>query len=184
MANLLPERLDIPELPGMFLGETAANEAHALYRAVASSRDRLRYQPWTVGITSGTAAADYLEQNLRAMDGGHRMQYRLRSYDSPDEILGTFTLHGYDRVNHEAQGGYWLVKEATGKGYARSAMQRLIDEGRDTLGLQTLTLNILPGNTASERLATRLGATGTSSIMYEPLPDNRWQTLRTWRISL
>ena len=184
MANLLAERLDIPNLPHLFLGEAVAGEEAALYAAVDSNRCHLRYQPWTVGITSVETAADYLQQNLRAMAAGHRMQYRLRLRNQPEAILGSFTLHGFNPIEKEAQGGYWLVESATGQGYAQEAMQRLIAEGRDALGLRKLKLNILPGNIASERLAGRLGAAGTCSIMYEPLPDNRWQALRTWSIDL
>lgn len=53
---------------------------------------------------------------------------------------------------------YWLVPAARGRGLAGPAVQEMLGLAAATTTLRTLVLDIEPANTASVRLAQRLGA--------------------------
>jgi RimJ/RimL family protein N-acetyltransferase len=59
----------------------------------------------------------------------------------------------------EVEIGWWLHPDAWGRGYATEAAQAVVDWGFDSVGLDVITAMIQPGNTASERVAARLGFT-------------------------
>lgn len=99
--------------------------------------------------------------------------------------IGHWCLHGYGFWTVEAQGktvgmvGLWnphgwpepelgwvMFAGSEGHGYAAEAAVAVRDHAYTTLGMTTLTSNILPSNERSKRLARRLGAT------YERTYDN------------
>jgi ribosomal-protein-serine acetyltransferase len=53
--------------------------------------------------------------------------------------------------------GYWLDGERTGHGFAAAACAALIAYGRDSLGATDFWAGVTKGNSASEKLLTRLG---------------------------
>jgi len=59
----------------------------------------------------------------------------------------------------EPELGWFTTAQAEGRGIAFEAASRARDYIFDTLGFQTLTSNIVPGNDRSIKLAERLGAT-------------------------
>jgi RimJ/RimL family protein N-acetyltransferase len=64
----------------------------------------------------------------------------------------------------EMELGYWLVKAQQGKGYAFEACERCKTYAREVLHARSLVSYIDPANTASIRLAQRLGATYEDTI--------------------
>ncbi len=53
--------------------------------------------------------------------------------------------------------GYWLVREARGRGITTRALRRLCRFGLDDLGLERLELTADVGNVASQRVAEKVG---------------------------
>jgi ribosomal-protein-alanine N-acetyltransferase len=53
--------------------------------------------------------------------------------------------------------GYWIRKDARGRGFIPAALRLLCRWAVDELGLERLQLMTLPGNTASERVAEKVG---------------------------
>jgi len=60
--------------------------------------------------------------------------------------------------------GYWLLKEAHGKGYAIEAVTRARDYAYQELGATTLVSYIDPRNEPSKRVAERMGAINERTI--------------------
>lgn len=58
----------------------------------------------------------------------------------------------------ELELGYWLVREAQGKGYATEAGAEARDVAFEVLGAESLVSYIDPANEPSKRVAERLGA--------------------------
>lgn len=83
--------------------------------------------------------------------------------------------------------GWTLVREATGKGYAREAAVATIDWAFDTLGWTDVIHTIDPDNVPSLALARRLGSTRQRSGQVLPPPHAEmdveiWgQTREQWR---
>ena len=53
--------------------------------------------------------------------------------------------------------GYWIAREAAGRGSCRDAVAMVTDHGLGTLGLHRIEINIRPENSASLRVAQKLG---------------------------
>jgi len=64
----------------------------------------------------------------------------------------------------ELEVGYWLLKEAHGKGYAIEAVTRARDYAYQELGATTLVSYIDPRNEPSKRVAERMGAINERTI--------------------
>lgn len=82
--------------------------------------------------------------------------------------------------------GWGLIPEAHGKGYALEGSTAAIDWVFDHLGWTEVIHTIAPENTASQRLAERLGSAnrgpGRLPPPYEHLPVDIWaQTREQWR---
>lgn len=63
----------------------------------------------------------------------------------------------YGVQNRMAGAGYILAKQMRGKGYAEEALRAFLDYAFDTLDLHRIHLDIDPENSASIRLAQRIG---------------------------
>lgn len=71
--------------------------------------------------------------------------------------VGTIGLWRIDRGNDLGELGYTLLPEFWGRGYARRALQAVLDHGFGVIGLHRIEANINPDNDRSRRLLERLG---------------------------
>jgi RimJ/RimL family protein N-acetyltransferase len=71
--------------------------------------------------------------------------------------FGAIGLHKVDRRLLSAETGYWLAREARGKGYMSRAVRLLAAWVLDELRLERLELRTDPENVASQRIAERCG---------------------------
>jgi RimJ/RimL family protein N-acetyltransferase len=83
--------------------------------------------------------------------------------------------------------GWTFHPDAWGKGYATEAATAAMDYAFDVLGWEAVIHCIDPDNTASQRVATRLGSrnqgSGKMPAPYEDCPTDIWgQTRAEWRI--
>ncbi|RIW34006.1 N-acetyltransferase [Bacillus salacetis] len=58
---------------------------------------------------------------------------------------------------NELEIGYWIARRHWGEGYATEAAASLLDHGRNALGRHRFISLIQPENTASEKVAERIG---------------------------
>ena len=72
-------------------------------------------------------------------------------------VLGSFSIMELDREPGYGEIGYWVAKEARGKGVATRAVILLRDYAASELGLDLIELIIHEGNTPSKRVAERTG---------------------------
>ena len=92
-----------------------------------------------------------------------------------DDPIG-FLILGLEPGDRETELGYMLDQNAEGHGYATEAARALRDWAFETYGWSTLVSYITDGNTASQALATRLGA--TRDAMEETALDNKIRVYR------
>ena len=89
---------------------------------------------------------------LAAIDDGRvrgdLLQWGIEHLDS-QKIIGTTTLFSIDRQQGRAEIGYILGSAHWGKGYASSALGRLLRHTRDDLGLRRIEADVDPRNAAS-----------------------------------
>jgi RimJ/RimL family protein N-acetyltransferase len=96
---------------------------------------------------------------MRAQLPALRAQGLLAPYviaDADGTVLGGLTLHHLDPMRDAVEVGYWLFREARGRGVATRSVGALVDHGFDN-GLCRVEAHVRVGNRASERVLERLG---------------------------
>jgi RimJ/RimL family protein N-acetyltransferase len=98
----------------------------------------------------------------------------------PDLFLGWVLLIPEDAVGPEVEIGWRFVTAARGRGYATEGAQAVLAHGLGTLALPRIIADIRRENTASWRVAEKIGmrATGPTPgaaklVRYEASPDRR-----------
>ena len=75
------------------------------------------------------------------------------------EVVGGTGFHQMDRVSKSAEIGYWIIKNATGKGIVTKSVKRLLDYAFDELKLNRIVIKCATENKKSRAIPERLGFT-------------------------
>lgn len=75
------------------------------------------------------------------------------------EIVGGTGFHEINRRDKSAEIGYWLAKDATGKGLMTKSVIRLLDYAFDEMKLNRIAIKCVPENIKSRAIPERLGFT-------------------------
>ena len=151
----LPESLTLDD-EGLVLRNWRENDAPAL-ETVCGDVDVCQFTtvPWTYSPAAARAWIRRLEQRRSSGTGLALAITRA----GQDQALGNVNLVRFSDDGREAALGYWLVPTARGQGLASAAARLLCSWSFEQLALKRIELAILPGNTASQHVAQRLGAT-------------------------
>lgn len=76
--------------------------------------------------------------------------------DADDTLLGGIALHHFDPMRDTLEVGYWLLREARGRGVATRSVQATIDHAFAN-GIFRMEAHVRVGNVPSERVLERLG---------------------------
>ena len=79
--------------------------------------------------------------------------------DADDRLLASIALMGIDRERGTGEIGYWVAREARGRGVATRAVRLVCDWAASELGLTTLELVIHEDNAPSHAVARAAGFT-------------------------
>lgn len=132
----------------------AAGDADLLYR-FNSDPLALKYVP-RAPFTSISQAEEKLTECLDGFEKRTCIWWVLSLKDTGERI-GYTGLFGIDRPHNNAEIGYGLLPPWWGRGYATEAVSEIVGFGFDTLGLHRIYGQVVPGNTASEKILERLG---------------------------
>jgi RimJ/RimL family protein N-acetyltransferase len=97
--------------------------------------------------------------------------------DAGDRLLASIALMGIDRERGEGEIGYWVAREARGRGVATRAVRLVCEWAASALGLSTLELVIHEDNAPSHAVARAAGFTETGERRVPPregLPEGRY----------
>ena len=149
--------LDTERLLLRVLDEGWAREVLAYFE-----RNRDFLEPWEPtrpeGFYTRRGQADYLRGDMAAMDAGQMFRLWIFRREEPNRVIGSVALNNIVRGCFlSCQIGYRLDAQWAGKGYMTEAAGCLVDFAFDTLGLHRVEANIIPRNTASLRVAQKLG---------------------------
>jgi RimJ/RimL family protein N-acetyltransferase len=157
----LPRRI---VLPGDHLvdGDTAlrAWRDSDLHGLVAACQDpeisRWTRVPYPYGPTDARA---YLLSRHDALHNGTAAPFAIVSAADRDQLLGSISLMRFSWQHARAEVGYWLGKEARGRGHVTRAVRLVTAWGFRNLALERIDLLAATGNPASQRVAERCGFT-------------------------
>ena len=77
--------------------------------------------------------------------------------EGPDgRLLGGLALHHFDPMRDALEVGYWLLRDARGRGVATRSVKAAVDHAFGN-GIYRVEAHVRQGNTASERVLERLG---------------------------
>jgi len=127
-------------------------------------------QPYRREDALGWIAASQLE--LAAGRGVHWL-----AMDARDRLLGTLGVMEIDRDAGTAEIGYWVAREARGRGVARRAVALAYEWAVGKLGLTTVEIVVHEDNTPSCRVARAAGFTAAGERDVPPregLPPGRY----------
>lgn len=145
-----------PELatPRLRLRAARDGDTAALFRLYSDDRV-MAHWPRPAMVHASEAAGLVVEDAERFEDRDQIGWVIARRSD--DHVVGTCSLHGFDRRARRALVGYALHPAEQGRGLAREAVARVLDFGFGTLGLATVEAEVERGNAASRRLLRALG---------------------------
>jgi RimJ/RimL family protein N-acetyltransferase len=97
--------------------------------------------------------------------------------DAEDSLLANVGLMGIDREHGTGEIGYWVAREARGRGVAARAVRLVCGWAASDVGLTTVELVIHEDNAPSVRVARSAGFTQTGERRVAPregLPEGRY----------
>ena len=137
----------------------------------------LRLRPWRAGDVDAVWAA-FQDPDLRLWNGsgivtrddalalvGRRLDWTSGTHaswvvvDGDDVLLGSVSLHSIDRLQNDAEIGYWTAPGARGRGIAAVATDAACRWGFGALPIDRIELCHAVENTASGRVAEKAGFT-------------------------
>jgi len=130
-------------------------DARALFALVEANRGRLRrWLPWPDANRSVLDSRAYI---LRVR--GLQRLGLARSFGlwAGDQLVGVVGFVWIDAANASAGIGYWLAREAEGRGYMTRAVEALVRHGFRSLGLHRIELRAGIRNRRSRAIPERLG---------------------------
>lgn len=101
-------------------------------------------------------AREWLIQTRGGLESGTDL-HTLIVDQASDELLGSAGISGLDAATGRCAFGYWVRADARGRGVATRGLRLLSRFAFDELGVQRIEVWIDPENTASLRLAERVG---------------------------
>jgi RimJ/RimL family protein N-acetyltransferase len=116
-----------------------------------------RFSDWAPR-TEADARRTLVEQE-EARRRGEQLELAVVGCRDHDVVLGGGSLNGVDLSQGRAAVGYWLAREARGRGLATRSVRLLARWAFEGLDLARLELTCGPDNRASQRVAVRCGFT-------------------------
>jgi RimJ/RimL family protein N-acetyltransferase len=152
----LPASLELTA-PGLRLRLWQPAHADALYEAARESVSTVG--PWLSWCHAGYAHEDaiaWIERCRSASDGGEPWAFGV--FDDDGMLLGGVGLNRFDHLHRSANLGYWVRRQAQGRGVAPRAVRCLAAFGFGALGLCRIEIVAAVDNLASRRCAEKAGA--------------------------
>jgi [ribosomal protein S5]-alanine N-acetyltransferase len=152
-------RLRLEEAPTA-IRPTALDDCEEQLRLRRANRDHTG--PWDPARDESfyTAAGQRLELELdqRAWAAGSAFAFAVLAMDEGDRIIGRVALANVVRGPWQnATLGYWIDRNAGGRGHATRAVRLALSYAFEHVGLHRVQPAIIPRNTASRRVAEKVG---------------------------
>lgn len=151
----LPEEL---RAPGLLLRRYRAGDAALVLEAALESVAEVSpYETWCHQGYTLEEAAEYAGWWAQDWDKGSAYYFAVTD-EATGRHLGSCGLCPVEREHATAGLGFWVRTPDTGRGVATTAARLVAEAAFEHLGLNRIELLIAVGNTASRRVAEKLGA--------------------------
>jgi ribosomal-protein-serine acetyltransferase len=143
---------------GILIRPLALEDVDALFETATASLPTLsQWLPWA---KPGYARSDSAAWIAHCQHGWNAAgEYHFGTFEADSgRLVGGVGLNHVSRVRRSANLGYWVADDARGGGVAVSAARSAVIWAFAQLGLQRIEILVQPENTASLRVAVKLGA--------------------------
>ena len=130
----------------------------------------LAWVPHTQQVSDSLAFLQLAQQQTEA-DGVFRGAIVLDG-----RLVGTIGYHDRSRANRSASIGYWLAKDATGRGVVTRSVHRLVQHGFEDLDLHRIEIRAAVGNEKSWHVAERVGFKREGCLRDVALVNGQFQS--------
>jgi ribosomal-protein-serine acetyltransferase len=129
---------------------TAEKYAFALYHAVDKNRKHLsQFLPWVGNMQSVSDFDNYIKSCELLYRQGKEVSFVIISNE---DAVGRIGLHYINTVNKNTAIGYWLTKNAEGKGIITKSCEAVINYGFRQLGLHRIEIKAAVENLRSRAI--------------------------------
>ncbi len=150
--------IDTLQADGIRIAAYRLTDAVDLLAAVRESMISVgRWLPWCHAEYGERDALEWIEHCLATWQNGDQFAFAVRDSDTR-EFLGGVGLNERNRQHRFANLGYWVRQSCQGRGVASAAARLAARFGFGQLGLNRIEIVTRPDNTASRRVAEKLGA--------------------------
>jgi ribosomal-protein-serine acetyltransferase len=151
-----------------------APDGQELWEAVDSSRWHLeRWLPWVPYNNNPEASMRYAEACAVDWDAGRAMRFAIRDKGSR-QLLGVVGLDACVHLHRSCELGYWLRRDAVGRGLMTESALSLVDFGFTRVGLHRIRCAAATDNVPSLRVIQRLGFHFEGIARQAELVGSRW----------
>jgi len=133
---------------------TAQRHADALFQAVDKNRKHLlTFLPWVGNMNSVYDFNEYIKNCEQLYEEKKELSFVIVS---DKNTVGRIGLNNINLQNKNASIGYWLTKDAEGKGIITRSCKKLITVGFDQLGMHRIEIKAAVNNLRSRAIPQKL----------------------------
>ena len=156
------------------LGPVEPTDGPEFWLAVDGSRQHLgRWLPWVPYQSEPASSARFVEACCADWDNGYALRFAVRDRASRT-LFGVVGLEACSPLHRSCELGYWLRREATGRGLMTEAAGAIVDLALSALGMNRVRVAAATDNHASLRVITRLGFRFEGIARQAEWCDGRW----------
>jgi len=162
------------------LEPTSEKHAESMFQAINTNRDHLsRFLPWVENMKTITDVKEYIKNSVAQTEEKKEVSFLIVSEIS---VIGRIGIHNINSQNKNASIGYWLIKEAQGKGIISKATRSLITYAFQTLGLNRMEIRAATDNQRSRSVPEMLGMLKEGTLREAELVNGKFLDLEVYSV--
>ncbi|MHC5008525.1 MAG: GNAT family N-acetyltransferase [Planctomycetota bacterium] len=157
--------------PRLLLRALTVRDAPAYFAAIDGNRRHLgQWFPWVQEIRRVKNATDYIRLCQERRRDRTEFSYGIFQDTA---LIGDISLTEVSLDDRRGEIGFWLVRDATGRGYMTEAVAGLSRASYRHLNLDRIEIYCEPQNAASRGIPRRLGFTYEGTLRHAERRNNR-----------
>jgi len=150
----------------------AERHATALFEAVDNNREHLaEFLPWVNNMQSVNDFANYIKHCQSLHEQKKEVSFVIISGET---VIGRIGIHHINTHNKKGAIGYWLIKNAQGKGIIINSCKALIEYGFKNLDLHRIEIKAATHNLKSQAIAEKLKFKKEGVLRQAELVNNKF----------
>ncbi|HWW40161.1 GNAT family protein [Pedobacter sp.] len=154
---------------------THESQADVLFNAIDNNRKHLSaFLPWVGNMQSVNDLKAYIKGSEVLIQQQKEISFAIL-YEQV--VVGRIGLHHLNILNRSGAIGYWLIKEAEGKGIVTKSCKSIINYGFNELGLNRIEIKAAVCNLRSQAVPEKLNFRREGLLRQAELVNNEFLDL-------